>query len=261
MNYLPWLQTAIQAAEEAGAFLRAHWRQAHTIRQKGFRDIVTEADIECERIILTRLRAAFPQHAVTSEESGADAGDADVRWMVDPLDGTTNYSRGNPNFSVTIAAVAGNQPVVGVVLDPLRGHVFAATHGGGATLNGDRIHVSAVTDLASAIFAVDSPRNPDERRKMWGYIGKMLRYGQTMRASGSAALNLAYVAAGWIDFYMHLHLFPWDQSAGALLVQEAGGALSTVAGQPWTPYRADPLAAASQALLDAFHQIPAEDSI
>ncbi len=260
MNYLTWLQVALEAAEEAGAFLRSHWRQAHTIHQKGFRDIVTEADIESERIILTRLRAAFPHHAVTSEESGADAGEAAIRWMVDPLDGTTNYSRGNPNFSVTIAAVEGDRPVVGVVLDPLRGHVFAATQGGGATLNGDPLHVSAITELASAVFAVDSPRNPDERRQMWNYIGRLLQHGQTMRASGSAALNLAYVAAGWIDFYIHLHLFPWDQSAGALLVQEAGGALSTVTGTPWTPYSTDPLAAASQALLDAFHRMSAEDS-
>ncbi|MBN2002370.1 MAG: inositol monophosphatase [Anaerolineae bacterium] len=260
MDYRSWLQVALEAANEAGEFLRSHWRQAHTIRQKGFRDIVTEADIESERIILTHLRAAFPQHAITSEESGADAGEVAVRWMVDPLDGTTNYSRGNPNFSITIAAIEEGHPVLGVIYDPLRNHTFTAIRGSGAMLNGDAIHVSNTTELASAIFAVDSPRDPDERQQMWAYIERLLQSGRTMRASGSAALNLAYVAAGWIDLYTNLHLFPWDQAAGGLLVQEAGGAMSTVAGLPWTPYRADPLAAASQALLDAFHRMQTEES-
>lgn len=259
-RYLKWLEVALAAANEASTFLRSRWRQAQTVHVKGFRDIVTEADFESERVILNRLRTAFPEHAVTSEESGADADAAMVRWMVDPVDGTTNYSRGNPNFSVTIAAIEEGRPVVGVVHDPLRGHVFAATHGGGATLNGTPIHVSTVADLASAVFAVDSPHDPEERRTMWRYLGLLLQHGRTMRASGSAALNLAYLAAGWLDFYMHLHLFPWDQTAGGLLVQEAGGALSTVAGVPWTPYCSDPLAASSQALLDSFHQLASEVS-
>jgi len=254
-RYENWLNVALEAGDKAGKLLRGRWRQAHTVHHKGFRDIVTEADLECETLIIEHLRKAFPDHAVTSEEAGAEISDAKVHWFVDPLDGTTNFSRNNPNFSTSIAAVEDGWPVVGVVVDPLREHVFAAWRGGGATLNGTPIHVSGVDAIAEAIFAVDSPREPQLRDAMWQRLGVLLRYGRTMRASGSAALNIAYVAVGWIDLYMHLSLKPWDQTAAALFVEEAGGALSTIAGAPWTPFSPDPLIASSAALLDAFHNL------
>ena len=169
--YETWLNVALQAAEEAGAVLKQQWRQTHAVHWKGFRDIVTETDMAVEKIILGRLREAFPDHAVTSEEAGADAESTAVRWLVDPLDGTTNFSRNNPNFSTSIAAVDGDQVVVGVVLDPLRGHVFAAQKGDGATLNGAPIHTSEVTELSAAILGIDSPREPALRHEMWERVG------------------------------------------------------------------------------------------
>ena len=169
--YADWLDVALQAAEAAGALMKQQWRQTHTVHQKGFRDIVTETDVAVERIILGRLREAFPDHAMMSEEAGdvsarADPAHATTRWVVDPLDGTTNFSRNNPNFSTSIAAVHEGQVVVGVILDPLRGHTFAAQLGGGATLNGVPIHTSDVTDLEGAIFGVDTPREPALRSAM-----------------------------------------------------------------------------------------------
>ena len=250
-HYEQWLNVALQAAEEVGEYLRRAWRTDHAIQDKGYRDIVTDADIAAESIILDRLRAAFPDHAVTSEEAGADASGASVRWLVDPIDGTTNFSRNNPNFSTAIAAVEDGMPVVGVVYDSLRHQAFAACAGGGATLNGVPIHVSGTTELTSAIFAIDTPKESDLRQRMWGYISNFLVHGRTMRALGSAALNLAYVASGWVDGYLSVHMKPWDQAAGGLLVIEAGGVVSTISGDAWTPFRPDPLVAATPALMDA----------
>ncbi len=250
-DYGAWLSVALEAAGEVGTYLRTVWRTDHDITDKGFRDIVTDADIRAETIVLDRLRAAFPDHAITSEEAGADTQDARVRWLVDPIDGTTNFSRNNPNFSTAIAAVEDGMPVVGVVYDSLRDQAFAACAGGGATLNGVPIHVSTTTALTSAIFAIDTPKELELRRRMWRYVGAFLAQGRTMRALGSAALNMAYVASGWVDGYFSVHMKPWDQTAGALLIMEAGGVVSTVSGEPWNPYRPDPFVAATPALLDA----------
>lgn len=254
-DYTFWLTTAMDIAEQAGALLRAQWRQAHTVQRKGPRDLVTETDVACEQLIVTHLRTVFPDHAVTAEESGADARESGVRWFIDPLDGTTNFAHHNPNFSVSIAAVENGLPVVGVVVDPLRQHTFAARRGGGATLNGTPIHVSAAADLSEVVFAVDSPRDPQRREAAWRNAGLLLARAHTMRALGSAALNMTYVAAGWVDLYLHLQLWPWDQAAAALLVQEAGGVLATVSGAPWTIFSPDPLAAATPELVTACQQV------
>jgi myo-inositol-1(or 4)-monophosphatase len=254
-DYALWLTTALEIADKVGALLRARWRQTHTIQIKGFRDIVTETDVECEQLIVTHLRAAFPDHAVTSEEAGADAHESGVRWFIDPVDGTTNFSRHNPNFSTSIAALEDGVPVVGVVVDPVRQHTFAARRGSGATLNGTPIHVSNVKDIAHVVFASDFPRNPQRRSEAWRNAGILLAHAQTMRATGSAALNMAYVAAGWVDLYMHLELYPWDQAAAALLVEEAGGALATVSGALWTPFCPDPLMAAAPELVTVCRQL------
>jgi myo-inositol-1(or 4)-monophosphatase len=250
-----WLEVALQAAEAAGALLRERWRQVHTIRWKGFRDIVTETDTAVEALILARLRGAFPDHAITSEEAGADAEGAGVRWLIDPLDGTTNFARNNPNFGVSIAALEDGVAVVGAVVDPLRGHIFAAHRGGGATLNGAPIHTSGVTDLEAMIFSVDCPRDPARRQEMWRKARILLTYGRTMRALGAAALNMVYVAAGWTDLYVSPDVQPWDHAAAGLIVQEAGGATGALSGAPWTPFCFDPVMASTPALLAAVHAL------
>lgn len=255
-----WLDVAVTVAERAGALLRTRGGgpregRPHTVHHKGFRDIVTATDTEVEALILDHLRDAFPGHAFTSEEAGADAVQAPVRWLIDPLDGTTNFSRDNPNFSTSLAAVEGGRVVVGVVLDPLREHTFAARRGGGATCNGVPLRTSGVVEMAEAIFAVDTPRSPTRRRQMWWHVDRLLTQARTMRASGSAALDMAYVAAGWLDLYLSVSVHPWDHAAAALLVEEAGGVAGTVSGAPWTPFCRDPVMAASPTLFAGFRAL------
>lgn len=246
-----WLETAIQTAQEAGVLLRERWGRPHDTRSKGYRDVVTEADIASEKIILSRLHAAFPDHAFTSEEAGADGGESQVRWVIDPVDGTTNFSRNNPNFCISIAAIEAGRPVVGVVYDPLRDHCFTARLNGGAMLNNTPIHVSAIARVEDAVFAADWGKEPELRKVAWSYAGSLLACAQTLRALGAAALNIAYLAAGWIDLYLSGHLYSWDQAAAALIVQEAGGVTATLSGRPWTPDSPDPLFAATPALLES----------
>jgi len=244
-----WLSVAVELAYAAGAELRKRWTTAHTITSKGFRDIVTEADLAAEAIILRGLRKAFPQHAITSEEAGIDTRHHRVRWFIDPLDGTTNFSRNNPNFSVSIAVLADEKPVVGVIYDPLRDHCFTARRGCGAKLNDEPIKTSGRTEIEAMVFATDWPRDDERRQQHAALITRMLMAGRTLRCLGSAALNMAYVAAGWFDLYVAPHLNTWDQAAAVLLVQEAGGAAQTLSGNPWTAESLDPLLAATPSLI------------
>ncbi len=255
-QYAAWLTEAVAIAKAAGDLLVEHWLNDHEVREKGFRDIVTEADVAAEALIVSRLRERFPDHAVIAEESGEDALDASVHWLVDPLDGTTNFSRNNPNFSITLAAVEDRQKtVVGVVYDPVRQHMFMAYRGGGATFNDRVIHSSGVSEIARCVFSVDWPRDPGLREEMWLIVGNLLAHGRTLRALGSAALNMVYVAAGWLDFYVGMDLKPWDHAAAGLIVQEAGGVLETLSGTPVTPFVPDPLMAATPALIQTFRAL------
>ena len=250
-----WLEEVVAIAEAVRDLVRPAWMQRHDIRRKGPRDIVTEMDLAAEALVLRRLRESFPTHAITSEEAGSDAEEAHVRWYVDPIDGTTNFSRHNPNFSLSLAAVVDGEPLVGVVCDILRGHCFAARRGAGATLNGRPLHVAATATIEAAIFGIDWPREPPIRRRMWRIAGRLLERAQTLRTLGSAALMMSYVAPGWIDLYLCGRLHPWDQAAAALLVREAGGVLGTISGGPWHPAAPDPLIAATPALLEAAHRL------
>lgn len=250
--YPAWLAVAITTAREAGALLKTHWRSGDAISSKGYRNIVTAADFAAEALILTRLRAAFPDHAITSEEAGADSADAPARWLVDPLDGTTNFAHNNPNFCVSIAAVQGGIPVVGVIYDPLHDFLFTAAHGSGAAFNGEPMRTSKVTALADATFAADWPREPEPRLELWTRAGQLMAEARTLRVLGAAALNMAYVAAGWFDLYLARTLAPWDMAAGVLIAQEAGAVASTLDGAPWTLERPDLVLAATPALLEAF---------
>ena len=253
-NYAQWLSATEKIAHEAGNLIRERWRRTHTIRSKGFRDIVTETDLAAERLILGRLRELFPTHTFTSEEAGADRNSAPIRWYIDPLDGTTNFSRHNPNFSISIAAAENDIPVIGVIHDPLRGQTFSARRGGGAKLAGQPCQTSGLTELTEAVFATDWPRDPKLRREHGQRITKLLDSARTLRCLGSAALNMAYVASGWIDLYLARHLSAWDQTAAALIVREAGGAVGTLSGARWHPQAPDPVMAATPALLAAFQQ-------
>ncbi|MDX9955492.1 MAG: inositol monophosphatase family protein [Anaerolineae bacterium] len=254
-TYTTWLMVATDIAYEAGALLKTHWRSGDAVHSKGYRNIVTAADLAAEELILTRLRAAFPNHTITSEEAGADIEDTPARWYVDPLDGTTNFAHNNPNFCVSIAATREGIPVVGVIYDPLRDFLFAATRNGGATLNNAPIHCSGITALSEATFAADWPRDPQPRLELWARASRLMVEARTLRVLGAAALNMAYVAAGWFDLYLARTLSPWDMAAGVLIAQEAGAVASTLNGAPWTLEHSDLVLAATPALLQTWLQL------
>ncbi len=231
-----WLLTAIEAALAGGAVLRAHWPMARHVEEKGFRDWVTSADLAAQEAILAVIRRHDPAHPVLAEEGGRgeEAVDQGVVWVVDPLDGTTNFARRFPCFSVSVGLLVDGEPVVGAIYDPLRDMLFTGARGRGAFLNGKPIRVSETERLEQALIGLDWGHRNETREQILGWLSRLAVRCQTVRAIGSAALGMAYVAAGWLDLYFHLAVQPWDVAAAAVIVREAGGALHRPDGGPWS---------------------------
>ena len=229
------LETAIAAARAAGQLLRERFAHPHDIRSKGLRDLVTEADLLAQQIIVDTIRARFPAHQILSEEAPAAEGeDIECQWFVDPLDGTTNYARGIPFFSVSIGVVSQGELTVGVVYEPLGDRLFQTVRGEGAWLNGQRLQVSDRTVLLEALLDLGWARSQPARLACLQAAKALGPYIGSARTLGSAALGLAAVAAGWEDVYYHPELAPWDVAAGILLVLEARGRVSAPDGRPWS---------------------------
>lgn len=237
------LKVARQAAVAAGALLRLNFDRPHDITLKGVIDPVTESDLQSQEIIISLIRQAFPDHAILAEEDLPGSGDDDNaagpggegaashRWIIDPLDGTVNYAHGFPMFCVSVACEVAGRLEVGVIYDPLREELFEAQRGGGAWLNGRRLRVSATDRLEAALLVTGFPYNIRERLPATvARLRNMIARAQGVRRAGSAALDLAYVAAGRFDGFWEEGLKPWDTAAGVLLVTEAGGRLSTFEG-------------------------------
>jgi myo-inositol-1(or 4)-monophosphatase len=238
------LDTALEAARRAGTVLADRFGGERTIRYKGGIDLVTDADHAAEKVMLELLEERFPDHAVLAEESGASRGSG-FRWILDPLDGTTNYSHRVPHFCVSVAVESSDGLLVGVIHDPIRGEVFAASRGGGATLNGEPIRAADTTDLDAALLCTGFPYDVREKPEApLGLFNRLIRCSQGVRRFGSAALDLAYVACGRFDGFFEFGLKPWDIAAGALLVQEAGGRVTRVDGEPLDLAVGDIIAAA-----------------
>ena len=225
-----YVEVAERLARAAGALLREGYGTALQVEYKSAIDLVTEYDRRCEALILAGLRGAFPGHGILGEESGRTAGDA-YEWLVDPLDGTTNFAHGYPMFAVSLALTYQGRLAAGVVYDPLRDELFAAEAGAGATLNGRRLRVSEVTDLGRALlntgFAYDV--RTTARNNLPEFTAFLLR-AQAVRRAGSAALDCAYVGAGRAEGYWEFGSKPWDLGAGALVTLEAGGRVTTAEG-------------------------------
>jgi myo-inositol-1(or 4)-monophosphatase len=231
------LEVAIEAAREAGAFLKSSvGRVKHIETKRGeVRNMVSEIDRGSEQIIINRIRRQFPSHAILAEESGALDTAAEYRWVIDPLDGTTNFLHAVPIFSVTIAVERKGEIVAGVVYDPNLDELFTAEKGSGAFLNGQRVAVSQTPELIHSLlvtgFPYDIAKNPDHPAD---HFVNFLMEGQGIRRLGSAALDLSYVAAGRFDGFWEVELQPWDMAAGALFVREAGGRVTDFSGAPST---------------------------
>ena len=225
------LHLAITLARQAGAELRRRFGRQVIITLKSELDPVTDADQAVETLIRQRIQARFPTHAIQGEEQGETRAEGPLRWIVDPLDGTVNYAHSFPHFAVSIG-VADTQAVqVGVVYDPMRDELFTARRGQSAWLNGVRLAVSGTTALQGALLATGFPydrrHNADNNHREFVALNLA---SQGVRRAGSAALDLAYVASGRLDGYWEQRLGPWDVAAGALLVECAGGTLSTYDG-------------------------------
>jgi myo-inositol-1(or 4)-monophosphatase len=224
---------AKQTAREAGALLRDYSQRGVTAEYKGEIDLVTEADRASETLILNRIRAAYPDHAILAEESGADTQVSPCRWIVDPLDGTTNFAHGFPAFSVTLALLVDDVLELGVTYDPLRDELFTAQRGQGARLNDRVIHVSSTPVLDRALLCTGFPY--DRRTNSFDNTRQFvdfLKSSQAVLRVGSAALDLANVACGRLDGFWEFRLSAWDMAAGVLLINEAGGQTSEPDGSP-----------------------------
>src|SRR5574337_617081 len=213
-----WITMAERLAREAGAILREGYGSAKTIEHKGAIDLVTEFDRRSEALIVGELRRAFPDHAICAEEGSGNTSAGEYEWLVDPLDGTTNFAHGFPAFAVSLALTRRGQLVLGVVYDPLRDELFTAEAGHGATLNSSVIKVSLQTDLSLSLLATGFPY--DVRTNPHNNFAQFRQFqlrAQAVRRAGSAALDCAWVAAGRMDGYWEFRMNPWDVGAGALL--------------------------------------------
>ena len=233
----PAVTIALRAARRAGTILMRHFDRLDrvVVEQKGEHDLVSAVDRESEQAIIEVLRNAYPQHGVLAEESGASIeSESGYTWVIDPLDGTTNFLHGIPHFAVSIALVRGSRVEHGVVFDPIRNEVFSASRGYGAQLNDRRIRVTTRSELHTAVLGTGIPfRDTDKVLPSYlPMLEAMARRCRGIRRAGSAALDLAYVAAGRFDGFWEIGLKPWDIAAGALLVEEAGGLVSDFAGDP-----------------------------
>ncbi|HKO35343.1 MAG TPA: inositol monophosphatase family protein [Pyrinomonadaceae bacterium] len=231
------LNFAIQTARDAGRVLAERFGRNLRISNKSELDLVTESDLASERLIIDRIKTHYPRHSILAEESGinppaAEGAQSDWRWIIDPLDGTTNYAHGYPCFCVSMGLERNGTLELGVIYDPLRDEVFAAERGQGAALNGKRINVSPTPSLASALLCTGFPYDVRERGQFARHFTNFIMNAQGVRRDGAAALDLAYVAAGRFDGFWEEGLKPWDVAAGILLIEEAGGRVSDYHNRP-----------------------------
>ena len=237
-----WVPKAAEIAREGGARLRDFFAQGVETEYKGDVDLVTIADRTVEKLIRGRLSEVFPEHGIYGEEGTRERLEAEYRWYVDPLDGTTNFAHGFPQFCVSMGLEqrpAGIKPdqdgtlVAAVIYDPLRDELFTAERGKGARLNGRAIHASRIGEIAEALLATGFPSRKRHASPNIHFYQEFTLRSHGVRRAGSAALDLAYVASGRLDAFWEFNLNPWDTAAGILLIEEAGGRVTDFAGKPY----------------------------
>ncbi|MBE9541062.1 MAG: inositol monophosphatase [Proteobacteria bacterium] len=227
-------ECAVEIAREAGMFLKNRLNSEHTIDYKGEINLVTEADKISEGMITSKIASLFPDHDILAEEFTYTTRGSDFTWIIDPLDGTTNYAHGYPFFCVSIALQKLDTLIVGIIYDPMLNEMFVAEKGKGAFLNDMAIHVSNTNRVIKGLLATGFPYDiREDSHNNLNYFNTMIMKAQAIRRAGSAALDLAYVAAGRFDGFWELKLNPWDIAAGWLLVEEAGGIVTDMQGKDY----------------------------
>jgi len=237
------LNFAIRVAKDAGRLLRDRVGTRIDVDHKGSINLVTDVDLASERLIREAISTYYPRHEVLGEEGGLSESGSEYRWIVDPLDGTTNYAHGYPIFCVSIALECKGEIELGVVYDPMRDELFAAEQGAGATLNNRPIHVSKTAELMQGLLSTGFPYDiKTSKLTNLDHWANFAMNAQALRRDGAAALDLCYVACGRFDGFWELNLSPWDTAAGALIVTEAGGRVTNFSGGPFSNYKPEVVA-------------------
>lgn len=231
---------AIELARDAGQLLLEKFDRGIAVHKKGDINLVTAADLASEALIIERIKSYYPKHSILAEESGnavVIGGENTWKWIIDPLDGTTNFAHGYPCFCVTIALEHEGEIVIGVTFDPTRNELFAAERGRGASLNNKPMRVSATEQLGDALIVTGFPYDFKKREDFARHLTQFLIHSRGVRRDGSAAIDMAYVACGRFDGFWEEGLNPWDMAAGILLIEEAGGQVSYYDGSKFSIYQ------------------------
>lgn len=228
------LQVATQALRDAGTIIKAHFSQEKRVQSKGKRNLATDADLLAEQSIIGLLSEEYPDHRILSEESGKTGGTSDYCWIIDPLDGTTNYAYGIPFFSVSLGLTCKDEVILGMIYDPMRDELFWAQKDRGAFLNDSPIGIAGTAIPEIFVIGFDLGYSDARTREMLSLINTFWSGKMVLRLMGSAALGLTYVACGRLDIYLHASIYPWDMAGGFLLIREAGGEVSDWQGNPAT---------------------------
>lgn len=240
------LNFAIRVAKDAGRLLRDRVGTRIDIDHKGSIDLVTDVDLASEKLIREAISTYYPRHEILAEEGGLSESSSEYRWIVDPLDGTTNYAHGYPIFCVSIALECKGEALLGVVYDPMRDELFSAERGGGATLNQRPICVSKTAELMQGLLSTGFPYDiKTAKLTNLDHWANFAMNAQALRRDGAAALDLCYVACGRYDGFWELNLSPWDTAAGALIVSEAGGRVTNFTGGQFSNYKPEVVASNS----------------
>lgn len=233
------LQIAKKLAHDAGLVALDYQKKGFRIESKGgFSNLVTDADKACEKLIIDTIRHNFPDHSILSEEAGEIKGPGDIKWIVDPIDGTTNFAHGLPIFGISIAVVKAGKPIIGVVEIPGLKETFWAMEGKGAHIGNKKIHVSKVGEMKNALFATGFPYSREEKyKKNLELFDAFYKISNGVRRIGAASVDLCFVACGRFDAYWEFDLKPWDIAAGKIILEEAGGTITNMDGSLLDPKR------------------------
>jgi myo-inositol-1(or 4)-monophosphatase len=227
------LKNAKEAAYGAGKILLSNYGKV-SFRYKKDRSIVTDSDLESEKLIKELLKKEFPDYSILAEESGMEDHRSEYEWVIDPLDGTTNYSIHNPFFNVSIALAKNGSPLLGVVFYPFQEELFHAIEGGGAYLNGEKIHVSATDSMQDAFICFCHGHDPETVKRATSAYAKIKPVTNRMRQIGASELEMSYVGCGRVDAFFMLKQNPWDVASGTVIIREAGGKVTDVDGKPFS---------------------------